>query len=513
MGGCASSAPQGGSDFHSDYLLSKKLGEGSFAQVFLCKERGTSGNNNLAVKVLDVDGNATARKDARKEARLWQRIADGPNVVQLLSFSEDRKFCYLVMEKCHCTVLQAFLEHDDSGEEELAHCFQGMLEALQFIHSRGVVHRDVKPDNFLIQGNTGFSKDLVVKLCDFGLAAALPPKKSAGKGFSLVKSAGLTNVCGTAPYMAPEMLTPEKGGYGTAVDIWAMGVAGYLMLFGEFPYRPARAGSKEMMDAIKANIPPTYKAKDGFPQPSKEACGFVRELLARAHQYRPDAEEAKRHIFINRGKKPQVVAEPDDCPTIPGYIRSEHRKQSFAETIKVAREVANKMDHYKMQGGDVVRFPSPDAKANFEKALMEMQREHGASMRQKGRTMSDPSQKLAMKLAMSIGDADLPPLELAKSDPQALRGKTRLSTHSGSFCTFSDKEKAEWDDGRSTTASFSFNTQGPISVNTEAMSFITDAEAPFDHYPSFGEEFGAPDAWKCVSEKHPRSDSRQSLHL
>lgn len=494
MGGCASSAPQGGSDFHDDYLLAKKLGEGSFAQVFLCKERFSKDpDSKLAVKVLDVTGNASARKDARKEAQLWQKIADGPNVVQLLSFSEDKRFCYLVMEKCHCTVLQAFLEFDDIGEKELSHCFRGMIEALQFIHSREIVHRDVKPDNFLLQADTGFSKDSVVKLCDFGLAAALPRKKPAGKSLaSIAKSSGLTNVCGTAPYMAPEMLTPEKGGYDTAVDMWSMGVAGYLMMFGEFPYRPAKTGSKEMMEAIKANKPPSYKAKPGFPQPSNAACSFVQHLLKRGPYHRPDAEMALRHEFISDVKKPVWYGSDvdpksiSDSPTLPGCIRSDHRKQSFHQTLVVAQDIANKMEHYKVQGGDVVRFPSPDIKQNFENALMEMQREKAASLRPGKRTMSDPSEKLRS----SITSLHLP--QLSHSD--TLRRTTRLSTHSGSFYKLGKEGQEE---------------------GMPTMSTFCDSEDAQSHTPSFEDAksdastdyalLTAPGAWKCVSEKDPMS--------
>jgi serine/threonine protein kinase len=493
MGGCASSAPQGGSDFHKDYILSKKLGEGSFAQVFLCKERENRYQNEsggkLAVKVLDVSAGGV-RKEARKEAQLWQKIADGPNVVQLVSFFEDTKFCYIVMERCHCTVLQAFLEEEDCGEEDLGHCFRGMLEGLQFIHSRGVVHRDVKPDNFLLESGTKFSQDSVVKLCDFGLAAALPTKTPAGKGLAskaaqLAKSSALTSICGTAPYMAPEMLTPTKEGYGTAVDLWSMGVAAYLMLFGEFPYRPPKSGSKEMMETIKAGKqPPTFQARPGFPQPSNSACAFVRDLLVRTPQFRPDADIAKHNPFITKVTKPNVVesATKEESPRLPGYIRSDGRKQSFHQTLMVAKDVANKMEHYKVQGGDVVRFPTPECKKSFEDALMEMQREHG-TLRNSKRTMSDPSQTL--RTSFSNINVEVP-VALVKSE--SIRSKSRLNTHSGSY-RVPDNLKGDSDDsdGKSTAPS---DTKSDTSRD---MALLKE-----------------PEVWRCRSDADPNRPTTRS---
>jgi serine/threonine protein kinase len=453
--GCASSAPKGGSDFHRDYMLSKKLGEGSFAQVFVCQDR--SSRENLAVKVLDVAGGANVRKDARKEAQLWQRTSGSPYCVNLLNFFEDNKFCYMVMEQCTCTVLEAFLKYDDTGEDELAHCFRGMLEGLRHVHSRGVVHRDVKPDNFLLEG-TKFSEDSVVKLCDFGLAAAMP-RKTEGKKSLLNKSSALTDICGTAPYMAPEMLMTKSGGYDTAVDIWAVGVSAYLLLFGEYPYRPKQTGSKEMMDAIREGKKPSYQARSGFPQPSQMACDFVHGILdQRSATNRPDADEAMQKYFLKR-----LVRTPVQQKTVEPeaqYVRKDTRKQSFHQTLKVAQTVANQecLVHL-VRGGEVVRFPTPEIKENFEKALREMQKEFGGTvgtLRNEKRTMSGPSRTLSQ---VTFSDVNII-IDDASSGRQDFTGrsKSRHSTHSGSFYLPSDKDVESGstsgsDGGESTRAS------------------------------------------------------------
>jgi serine/threonine protein kinase len=390
------------------------------------------------------------------------------------------------MEKCNCTVLEAFLKEEDTGEDDLCNCFRGMLKGLQHLHSREIVHRDVKPDNFLLEAGTKFSKDSVVKLCDFGLAAAIPKGQAdTGGGCMLGKSSSLTNICGTAPYMAPEMLTTKNGGYGTLVDLWAMGVSAYLMLFGEFPYRPERTGSKEMMATIREGFQkPSYKARSGFPQPSKLACDFVAELLNRSAANRPDAETAQQNMFIKKVTRPsqvKIVENEPGTPPLPGSIRSEKRKQSFHHTLKVAQDVANQQYQVHLgRGGDVVRFPSPAVKNSFEAALLEMQKEHGgAAWRNSKRTMSGPSKSLSQVTFSDIADEG--EASFTKQDSTG-RSKARCSTHSGSFYMVpGDKnEESEGSDGGATRAS---STPDPDDDTGRDVAQLKE-----------------PDVWKCASE-------------
>jgi serine/threonine protein kinase len=156
-----------------------------------------------------------------------------------------------------------------------------MVSALHHLHASNVIHRDVKPDNFLV-GGVGLS---TVKICDFGLAAILP---SRGK---------LCGVVGTTPYMCPEMFLGEW--YNEGADIWSLAVTVYVFLFGSFPYVPKDSTKEGMVKAIVKGRPPKFEsASQRKILYSPSAMSFVTKLLQRDPAARPSAEEALKFPYI-----------------------------------------------------------------------------------------------------------------------------------------------------------------------------------------------------------------------
>merc|ERR1719487_1492960 len=135
-----------------------------------------------------------------------------------------------------------------------------MLLAIEHVHSKGVIHRDIKLANFLV------SHQNTIKLCDFGLATKLDGRNGLGH----------TQPAGTIQYMAPEMLHHKK--YNCSVDIWSLGVCVYLICFGCFPYN---GPDKSIMKRnIMNNSPePSYTPVDDMPEPPPHIVDFMRRLL------------------------------------------------------------------------------------------------------------------------------------------------------------------------------------------------------------------------------------------
>jgi serine/threonine protein kinase len=104
-------------------------------------------------------------------------------------------------------------------KEEIAKSvFKQIIEAIQYCHSKRILHRDIKLDNILLNIDGG------VKICDFGVSKIVKPGEK------------MMEQCGTPAYIAPEILL-DKGYEGFAVDIWSAGVVLYAMLYGTVPFK------------------------------------------------------------------------------------------------------------------------------------------------------------------------------------------------------------------------------------------------------------------------------------
>lgn len=320
--------------FSASYSIVDKLGEGAFAAVYSCCSKDSKSVSAVkAVKVFDTKRADLfeGKRDFREEVRLLQIIGKSVHCVQMLHSFEERRFCYIVMERCACTVQEAFSRSEHLTEHDLAHVFRSMLSAVQHVHACGVVHRDVKPGNMLLANGTSLSESPVLKLCDFGLATEVvkaTPEKSLKKFAPkfLSKAPGLTEICGTVPYMAPEMLL-QKCPYGFGVDVWACGATAYLMLFGDYPYTvKGRRCSELIREAIRNGTPPSYEACKGYPQPSSAACEFVARLLTRDPEARPDATDALASAFLRQAP-----------------ARRSERSHSFHQTLNRAQSAEDEL--------------------------------------------------------------------------------------------------------------------------------------------------------------------------
>lgn len=296
MGCTSSSLLVSAPSFHGKYNLGKKLGQGGFGQVRVAHPRNKQRAKEeqladvCAVKIIPVTKKAKGRRRlpktdsllksrAVKEASVWTLASGSKHIVQLHEVFHDTCFCYMVMERCRCSVLDDMERVTKSSEVGIARVFREMLVSIAHLHDKGLVHRDVKLNNFLFGGDDGNS----VKLCDFGLTT------------SLVEGKLLTGVCGTAPYKAPEML--QECGYSQSVDVWSLGVAAYLLLFGEFPYFPSLG--EDFEEVIFRGTPaPAFRREDDCQAASEQAVSFVRALLERSVGDRCTAGEALKLPFV-----------------------------------------------------------------------------------------------------------------------------------------------------------------------------------------------------------------------
>ena len=203
-------------EIESDYKFLHKLGAGTYAEVYAAVELGTG--RHVAVKRIKPSHNETSPGEMTSEISVL-RETQHPGVVQLLKVYETWKDTCLVLSLLPGLSLQRYMSaYGPLGEEKTKELLRDLLEIVVYLHGCGVIHRDIKPGNVMVDTRSG---RLACKLIDFGLA---------------IKAADIqeVNICGTPGYIAPEILSRQE--IGPKADIFSMGMVAYTALRGKNPF-------------------------------------------------------------------------------------------------------------------------------------------------------------------------------------------------------------------------------------------------------------------------------------
>lgn len=305
--GCACSANgnDAGEDIRQNYKIGAVLGSGSFGQVRLCT-RITDGEV-FAVKIMaKTPPKKSPKVDHefmfKNEVDMLQQL-EHENVVRFLEFYEDKHFLYAVMEKCDGGELfTKIVKNKKFTEADASALARQMLSAIHYVHSLQIVHRDIKAENFLFKQKEDPSPLLLI---DFGMATRLVDNDKI-----------LTQLCGSPHYVAPELIRRQ---YRFQVDMWALGVMIYLMLFGKYPFEAQ--DHKTIVQQILKTEPDYAK---GTVRPSPLAVDFMKRLLAKNPERRMTAAEALEHAWVSdeMGEENATHSVPEEA------IREAHRKSS-----------------------------------------------------------------------------------------------------------------------------------------------------------------------------------------
>ncbi len=231
------------------YEVVRLLGKGGMGAVYLATEAALE--REVAIKVLPPDRGATqdSRDRFRREARTAAKLSH-PNIVPLYTFGDVDGTLYFVMGYVKGESLAARLKREGRlPVEEARRILIEIAEALDYAHKLGVIHRDIKPDNVLLEQGTGRAL-----LTDFGVAKAL------GAGQTLTE---LGSVLGTPQYMSPEQ-AQGKADIDHRSDLYSLGVMGYAMLAGRLPFEGATPGDI-MVQHITKEAPALSLLAPGLP--------------------------------------------------------------------------------------------------------------------------------------------------------------------------------------------------------------------------------------------------------
>ncbi|KAK4154781.1 hypothetical protein C8A00DRAFT_32452 [Chaetomidium leptoderma] len=249
-----------------------KIGQGASGGVYTGHERGT--NRLVAIKQMNLE--QQPKKDLIINEILVMKESSHPNIVNFI----DSYLCggelWVVMEFMEGGSLTDVVTFNIMTEGQIASVCRETLRGLQHLHSKGVIHRDIKSDNILLsmEGN--------IKLTDFGFCATINEAQNKR-----------TTMVGTPYWMAPEVVTRKE--YGRKVDIWSLGIMAIEMIEGEPPYlteSPLRA-----LWLIATNGTPQIKNEQEMSPVFRD---FLYFALKVDPEKRASAHDLLRHEFMKQ---------------------------------------------------------------------------------------------------------------------------------------------------------------------------------------------------------------------
>ncbi|CAN8072172.1 unnamed protein product, partial [Agarophyton chilense] len=274
------------------YAVGRLIGEGMNGQVRLAHDRMT--HEPVAIKMVPRLRRENETHFLAREVQILLSIAH-PNIVRTLDVFVRTRRIHFVMEYLPGGELFDFISQNTHFTElHAAAVMTDLLNALHYLHTRNIVHRDVKLENLLCTSTTW---PLNVKLADFGFANYVNSRDRPI----------LNSFVGTPYYIAPEMLRGDP--HGCAVDVWATGVVLYILLSGKFPF----GGNNESEYYQRVLAKPAYFPADEWRDVSHDAKSLVRGMLCKDPHKRLTVEQCLRHPWLAR--RAHALPSPSSSPS------------------------------------------------------------------------------------------------------------------------------------------------------------------------------------------------------
>ena len=278
-------------------FLEKSLGKGNFGEVYLTKI--IKDPNIYATKIYDrvkIENSESLFNYLKSETTILNSLSH-PNIVKLKEVKKTKKHFYLVMEYCNGGELQKALDkykikyNKPFPEEIVQHLMRQIMDAINYLHSRDIIHRDIKLENILLNYESEEDKNNLnlmkanIKIIDFGFA------------ISLKKQSLAITIVGNPMNMDPLILKKltsngriKKLGYDSKIDIWSLGSICYEMLIGKFAF-----DAEDMDDLVDKIEKGDYSVPTNL---SREVVSFLNAMLQYDPNIRLSSAQLIHHKFL-----------------------------------------------------------------------------------------------------------------------------------------------------------------------------------------------------------------------
>lgn len=297
-------------------MVIEKIGEGSFGKVYKGRRKYTG--QIVALKFINKKGKSRKElRSLRLEIDILREL-NHPNIILMLDFFETKNEFCVVTEYAQGELFQILEDDKQLPEEEVQRIAKQLVQALHYLHSQRIIHRDMKPQNILI-GARG-----TVKLCDFGFARTMSSNTIV-----------LTSIKGTPLYMAPELVQEKP--YDHTADLWSLGVILYELYVGQPPF---------YTNSIYTLINLIVKDPVKYPKEmSKEFRSFLKGLLNKTPSKRLSWPHLLDHPFIKLTEedksryytRPKDYGHGTDFDGAPRF-----RLEMFLENVSPAQPLSRK---------------------------------------------------------------------------------------------------------------------------------------------------------------------------
>lgn len=263
-----------------EYTFNRTIASGSFGVVKSAVQKTTG--NDVAIKIVEkIHSPASALTKTKQEANILKKLSH-PNIIKFISTEETNSKLYIITELLKGGTLKSYIDNNSESlsEEKSIQILFHLLQAVNYIHNKDIVHRDIKPDNIMFADKNDLSS---LKLVDFGLS-----------GFTYDTS----SFCGTLLFMSPELLEASSSNASISnqkgCDIWSVGIiAAMLLNNGKHPYFVKGESKRKYINKLKAG----YTFNRTLSEMSNN---FIGKLLEPNPNKRYTAMNALNHPWITR---------------------------------------------------------------------------------------------------------------------------------------------------------------------------------------------------------------------